>query len=83
MLFAIYVVFLVALIIGSLCALFWFVMNEDLNLSVKIFAMLIFAAPLALQFFDPLPEKVYFAIPWAIQVAFIAWWVVSYRAEAA
>ena len=83
MLFAVYVVFLVALIIGSLCALFWFVMNEDLNLSVKIFAMLLFAAPLALQFFDPLPEKVHFAIPWTIQVAFVAWWVLMYRNEGA
>lgn len=83
MLFAIYMVFLVVLIIGSLSALFWFVMNEDLNLSVKVFAMLIFATPLALQFFDPLPDKVHFAIPWTIQVAFIVWWAILYDKEAA
>lgn len=83
MLTALYFVFLVALIIGSLCALFWFGFNEDFGMGVKFLALLLFAAPLVLQFLDPLPEKVHFAIPWALQVAFIAWWAVLYDKEAA
>lgn len=83
MLFAIYAVFLVALIIGSLCALFWFGFNEDLPMAVKFVALLLFVVPLVLQFFDPLPDKVHFAIPWAIQVGFIVWWAILYDKEAA
>lgn len=81
--FVIYVAILTVLILVSLAALFWFAFNEDLALSTKVFALLLFGVPLVLQFLDPLPDQVHFLIPWTLQIGLIAWWIVLQKGDSA